>query len=52
MFLDMRQVEYEHREVTHEEMEELGVKEVPLLFIDYEVRMVGFDPQKLSKLFE
>lgn len=51
MYLDMRGVNYEHVEVSHKEMKEREFDEMPILIVDDEVEMMGFDPSKLSKLF-
>lgn len=50
MFLDLNGVEYEETVVPHEEMG-FDSTDMPILLIDGEIEMSGFDATKLNELF-
>lgn len=53
MFLDLNEVEYEEVKIKHEEIEEMGfgMDDMPILFVNGELEMSGFDVLKIKELF-
>lgn len=53
MFLDLQGIEYTEKVVSHDEMKhiELDSHEMPILVVDGEVEMSGFDATVLKELF-
>lgn len=54
MFLDLQSIDYVETVVSHESMSKIGfdTHEMPVLMIDGEVEMSGFDADVLKELFE
>lgn len=54
MFLDLNGIDYTETPISHEEMGlmEFANEEMPILMINDEIEMSGFDALKLKELFK